>query len=287
MVSGTVAANAAARVYTVTVTANDGTNDAVRATFTITINTPPSIMWSKDPSDGPYVTTRGAVTILSASDPRPSFTVSDPDRQSVTVSVSGLPRGMELSDSDGTMFQGGGAEKVFGITGYPETDAESRVYTVTARADDGTDVREMETTFIVQDNTPPTIGVETELLTFRRGEIPRVPDPQLQLSQRSLITLFTVTDPNYDLATISVTDLPPDLTILGAFTDDSVDGVRVAYGQRRLGGAPGEDVLEEFKLVGSVADDAPLATYYVVVRVDDGNNRPVVNPRRIEIRITE
>ena len=192
---------------------------------------------------------------------------------------------MELSDSDGTMFQGGGEEgKVFGITGHPETGAAARVYTVTARADDGTDFREMETTFIVQDNTPPTIGVETELLTFRRGEIPRVPDPQLPLSQRSLITLFTVTDPNYDLATISVTDLPPDLTILGGFTDDSVDGVRVAYGQRRLGGGGAP---EEFDLVGRVADDAPLATYYVVVRVDDGNNRVVVNPRRIEIRITE
>ena len=38
MVSGTVAAGAAAQAHTVTVTANDGVNDAVTATFTIKVN---------------------------------------------------------------------------------------------------------------------------------------------------------------------------------------------------------------------------------------------------------
>ena len=47
-VSGTVAAGAAARAYTVTVTANDGTSDAVTAAFTITVTPPAPRKWPVD-----------------------------------------------------------------------------------------------------------------------------------------------------------------------------------------------------------------------------------------------
>ena len=135
MVSGTVAADAPARAYTVTVTANDGTNDAVTATFTITIavNSPPAIT---NPGSKTYPRRQMI-------EPFP-IEVSDPDGDDVTVTVSGLPSSLEWSSSSGM------------VSGTVAWTAAARDYPVTVTANDG--VNEAVTAeFRITVNSPPRI----------------------------------------------------------------------------------------------------------------------------------
>ena len=115
-VSGTVAAAAAARAHTVTVTANDGVNDAVTATFTITVaaNGAPVIT-----SPGTRTNDRGAAITAFG------ITVSDPDDDTLTVGVSGLPSGLSWSSSSGQ------------VSGTVDAGATVQLYTVTVTASDG------------------------------------------------------------------------------------------------------------------------------------------------------
>ena len=115
-VSGTVAADAAARAHTVTVTANDGVNDPVTATFTITVaaNSAPVIV---NPGNKEYG--RGE-TITPF-----SIGVRDADGDTVAVQVTGLPAGLSWSPSPGQ------------VSGTVAADAAARDYTVTVTADDG------------------------------------------------------------------------------------------------------------------------------------------------------
>ena len=114
--SGTVAADAAARAHTVTVTANDGVNDPVTATFTITVaaNGAPVIV---NPGNKEYG--RGE-TITPF-----SIGVRDADGDTVAVQVTGLPAGLSWSPSPGQ------------VSGTVAADAAARDYTVTVTADDG------------------------------------------------------------------------------------------------------------------------------------------------------
>ena len=117
MVSGTVAADAAVRAHTVTVTANDGTNDAVMATFKITVteNRPPAIA---NPGNKAYAPGQTIEAFPIA--------VTDADGDTVRVTVTGLPAGLTYSSETGR------------VSGTVAADAAARAYTVTVTANDGT-----------------------------------------------------------------------------------------------------------------------------------------------------
>ena len=116
-VSGTVAADAAAQDYTVTVTANDGANDPVTETFTIAVaaNAPPTIA---SPEDRAYDRDGEAIAAFG-------IAVSDPDSDALTVTVTGLPDGLSYSSTTGQ------------VSGTVAADAGARDYTVTVSASDG------------------------------------------------------------------------------------------------------------------------------------------------------
>ena len=133
-VGGTVAANAAVRDYTVTITAVDGVNAAVTVTFTVTVmeNTPPSIA---NPGGKSYL--QGEAIMPFA------IEVTDAE-DSPSVSVTGLPSG--LGYSSGT------------VSGTVVANAPARDYTVTITADDGVNTAVTLTfTVTVRKNTPSAI----------------------------------------------------------------------------------------------------------------------------------
>ena len=95
MVQGTVSSSAAAKDYTVTVSANDGVNAAVTGTFTITVTTP-----APPANRPPEITVPGDKTYeqgetITAID----FKVTDEDGDEVTTTVSGLPSGLSYTNS--------------------------------------------------------------------------------------------------------------------------------------------------------------------------------------------
>ena len=117
-VSGTVVTDATARVYAVTITANDGVNAAVTATFTITVIEPllgiaamaiglpgNKIYWQ-----GETITAFGITAATLNGGP-------------VTVTVAGLPPGLSYADGQ--------------VSGTLAADAAAQDYPVTVTADDG------------------------------------------------------------------------------------------------------------------------------------------------------
>ena len=175
-VSGTVSADAAARDYRVTVTADDGVNDAVTAEFTITVNGAPVIT---NPGNKEYLQ-RQTITAFS-------IAVSDPNGDEVTVEVSGLPAGLSWSSSSGQ------------VSGTVSADAAARDYRVTVTADDGVnDAVTAEFTITVTANGAPMITNPGDKV-YDRAE---------------MITAFsiTVSDPDDDAVTVGVSGLPTGLS---------------------------------------------------------------------------
>ena len=180
MVSGTVAAtNAAVEDYTVTVTANDGVNDAVTATFTITVtNSPPTIT---NPGNKAYAQRETIEAFRIA--------VTDPDGDDVRVTVDGLPTGLAWS-SETKM-----------VSGTVAFTVAAQAYPVTVTANDGVNEDDATETFTItiEAQTPPSITAPEDA-TYMQGvaiEAFRVP----------------VTDANSrDEVMVTVTGLPMGLT---------------------------------------------------------------------------
>ena len=123
-VSGTVALDAATKDYEVTITAADGVNTAVSATFTITvINTAPMITnpGNKSYYQGESITAFG-VMVTDAED-------------TPTVTVSNLPPGLSYVSGQ--------------VSGKIDSDATAEDYMVTISADDGVNPVE-STMFLVR-----------------------------------------------------------------------------------------------------------------------------------------
>ena len=116
MVSGTVASEAAARAYPVTVTASDGVASAT-ATFTITVlsQAPPTIMAPEDRSYMQGVAIEAFRILATAAN------AGDP----VTVTVAGLPMGLTYSPETGM------------VSGTVALGAAVHTYLVTVTATDG------------------------------------------------------------------------------------------------------------------------------------------------------
>ena len=122
MVSGTVATDATARDYTVTVTANDGTNDDVTDTFTITVAA----------NSAPTITIPEGERSYERGEEITAFTIAVTDTDAgdaVTVTVEGLlPKGLMHSDP---------ASGPVRVSGTVAADAEPKAYEVTVTASDG------------------------------------------------------------------------------------------------------------------------------------------------------
>ena len=179
-VSGTVAADAALKDYTATITADDGRAPEVSATFTVTVtraNRAPTIT---GPGDKSY---RQGETITAF-----AIEVSDADSDSPTVGVSGLPTGLSYSASSGK------------VSGTVAADAAIKDYTATITADDGR-APEVSATFTVtvtRANRPPTLTVP-EAQTYAQGET---------IANESV----GATDPDGDTLSLGVTGLPAGLS---------------------------------------------------------------------------
>ncbi len=117
-VQGTVAADAAVQAYTVTITADDGVNAAVTATFTVMV-TPPL------PTIVPLAITLPENKIYWQSETITPFgiTATTPSGEPVTVTVTGLPPGLSYTNSE--------------VQGTVAADAAAQAYRVTITADDG------------------------------------------------------------------------------------------------------------------------------------------------------
>ena len=196
-VSGTVAADAAVKAYTVTITASDGENPDETRDFTVTIaassvlppdppnsNSPPAI---SDPGDQSYAQGEN----ITAFD----ITVTDPDEDTVTVGVTGLPSGLAYSTTTGK------------VSGTVTTDAAAREYTATISASDGVNPDETEVFTVTitasavlppeQDNRPPAISDPGDR-TYAQGET---------------IPAFSIEaeDPDGDAPEVTLSGLPPGL----------------------------------------------------------------------------
>ena len=185
-VSGTVAQDAAVQDYTVTISADDGTNDAVTETFTITVT---------DVSFAPVITDPGNKTYAQgASITAFDITVTDPDGDTPTVTVTGLPSGLAYASGQ--------------VSGTVAQDAAVQDHTVTISADDGTN-----------DAVTETFTVTVTDVSFA----PTITDPgNKTVAQGASITAFdiTVTDADGDTPTVTVTGLPSGL----AYASGQVSG---------------------------------------------------------------
>ena len=195
-VQGTVATDAAAQDYTVTISADDGVNAAVTETFTVTVTEPA-------PANAPPVITAPADKTYEQGEEIAAFgiTVTDADQDSVTLAVTGLPSGLSYTSDQ--------------VQGTVATDAAAQDYTVTISADDGVNAAVTETfTVTVTEpapaNAPPVITAPADK-TYEQGE---------EIAAFGI----TVTDADQDSVTLAVTGLPSGLS----YTSDQVQGTVAA-----------------------------------------------------------
>ena len=195
-VQGTVASDATAQAYTVTIEADDGVNAAVTATFTVTVTAPA-------PSNAAPVITAPSDKTYEQGEEVTAFdvTVTDADGDDVTVTLTGLPSGLSYADGQ--------------VQGTVAADATAQAYTVTIEADDGVNTA-VTATFTVtvtapaSSNTAPVITAPSDK-TYEQGEE---------------ITAFdiTVTDADEDTVTVEVSGLPSGLS----YTSGQVQGTVAA-----------------------------------------------------------
>ena len=193
-VSGTVAEDAAAQAYTVTVTADDGVNAGVTLDFTVTITAtavlPPII------SNAPPVITGPGNKTYAQGEAIETFPieVTDPEDDAVTVEVAGLPSGLSYSSPAGQ------------VSGTVAADAAVQAYTVTVTAHD--EVNADQTLDF-------TITVTAAVPSPNPNAPPVITDPgNKTYAQGEAIETFPieVTDPEDDAVTVGVTGLPNGLS---------------------------------------------------------------------------
>ena len=140
LVNGTVAADAEVKDYTVTITADDGVNAAVTATFTVTVTAPPPTNSPPEISVPGNKTYRQGETITAI-----DFKVTDVDGDEVTLTVSGLPAGLAYTNAL--------------LQGTVSASATAQNYTVTVSASDGVNATVTATfTITVTASSPPAVN---------------------------------------------------------------------------------------------------------------------------------
>ena len=247
-VSGTVASDATVQDFTVTVTANDGVNAEVTLDFTVTVTAATPAPDPPDPSDPPDPEPTNVVPVITNPGDKEyvqgeaitafGITVTDADDDALTVSVSGLPSGLGWSSSAGQ------------VSGTVASDAAVQDYAVTVTADDAVNPEvTLDFTVTVTTATPapdPPDAPDPPAL----NSAPVITDPgDKEYSQGEEIAAFgiTVTDPDDDAMTVSVSGLPPGL------------GWSSSAGQ----------------VSGTVASNAAVRAWTVTVTVNDAVNPEV------------
>ena len=184
-VNGTIDSDTSAANYVVTVSADDGVNPVVSATFTITVtsNNPPVIT---NPGDKNYeqgeTITRFNITVVDSGD-RP------------TVTVSGLPVGLSYISGR--------------VSGTIDSNATAKDYVVTVSADDGVNpVVSATFTITVTPNNPPVI-TNPGNKSYEQGE---------SISGFNI----TVTDAE-DSPTVTVSGLPVGLSYISGRVSGTID----------------------------------------------------------------
>ena len=190
-VSGTVAEDAAAQAYTVTVTADDGVNAGVTLDFAITVTAPDRVL-----SNAPPVITDPGNKTYARGEAIETFPieVTDPENDAVTVEVAGLPSGLSYSSPAGQ------------VSGTVAADAAVQAYTVTVTAHD--EVNADQTLDF-------TITVTAAVPSPNPNAPPVITDPgNKTYAQGEAIETFPieVTDPEDDAVTVGVTGLPNGLS---------------------------------------------------------------------------
>ena len=195
-VQGTVSASATAQDYTVTISADDGVNTAVTATFTITVtaaaSTPPA-------NSSPVITAPGGKMYQQGQEITAfGITTTDADGDEVTVTISGLPSGLSYSSGQ--------------VQGTVSASATAQDYTVTISADDGvnTAVTATFTITVTEPNQPPVIGDSFAAYCIQ--------------DQAVWPFSIDVSDPDGDAVTVTVENLPPGLS----YSDGKVRGTPMA-----------------------------------------------------------
>ena len=154
-VQGTVADDAAAQAYTVTIRADDSVNTAVESTFTVTVTVTAAVVEGGPTNTLPVITAPGDKTYVRGEKITPfGVTVSDADGDPLTVTVTGLPSGLSYTNGQ--------------VQGTVADDASAEAHTVTIQADDGGDSVATETFTITvraaragknNDQTRPTVEI--------------------------------------------------------------------------------------------------------------------------------
>ena len=143
-VSGTVADDATAQDYTVTISADDGVNMAVTETFTITVAEPQA---QNAPANAPPVITDPGDKTYEQGEAITAFDimVTDADEDPVTVTVTGLPSGLSYTSDQ--------------VQGTVAAGATAQVYTVTISADDGVNAAVTATFSVTVTPNRPTVAI--------------------------------------------------------------------------------------------------------------------------------
>ncbi len=193
MVSGTVDNDAAAGDYLVTVTANDGVNDPVVATFTMRVNGVPPVI-TMPPADRPP-----GYRFYSRGQTITPFRVVATDNNAVTVTVTGLPAGLTYDPKmDGTTGIATGA-----VSGTVDNDADLGGYTVTISAYDGETSTVMRTFQLRVSASEAVITVDTvgggtlvrgETIFIRPGRTSRIPVPETSCDRCVELRAYEYTD---------------------------------------------------------------------------------------------
>ena len=244
-VQGTVAADATAQAYMVTIEADDGVNTAVEETFTITVT-------EAAPSNAPpAITAPGDKTYEQGEEITPfGITVTDADGDTLTVTLTGLPSGLSYTSGQ--------------VQGTVSADATAQAYTVTIEADDGVNTAVEETftitvTEAAPSNAPPAITAPGDK-TYEQGEE---------------ITPFgiTVTDADGDTLTVTLTGLPSGLSYTSGQVQGTVsaDAAAQAY----------TVTIEADDGVNTAVEETFTIT--VTIKADDGVNAAVTAAAQVTV----
>ena len=134
-VSGIIDSDAIAKDYAVTISADDGVNPVVSATFIITVT----------PNDPPVIANLGDKS-YEQGETITAFSITVTDTEDIpTVTLSGLPSSLSYSSGQ--------------VSGTIDSDASAEDYIVTISTDDGVNpVVSTTFTITVTPNTPPVIA---------------------------------------------------------------------------------------------------------------------------------
>ena len=247
-VEGTVAADAEARTYTVTVTASDGVSDPVRTTFTITVRKRDLKPIFRATISAPCYQVGTAIAPLAL----PAATSGDGTLRYHLAPAP--PAGLALDAGTRT------------LAGTPEAAQEETVYTWTARDEDGDEATLTFALTVLPDLRPTFGGVRGPELRGRAGR------------RMAPVTLPAATLPGAGGGGACGPGFDHDQPLAYRVTPELPGGLRFDARTRAVSGTPeAEQTQREYTLTATDADGDEAALRFSITVIDP----PVVNRIRI------